>query len=82
MLSFSPLTSNSERGHRLAEQTIPGAASGHRLLVEQLLELVLELIGLLFPQILDPGAVMPKLGMLHRRLKRLVVETIELEWKE
>ena len=81
-LSFSSPTIESERGHGLVEQPIPGAARGDRLLVEQLLELVLELIGLLFAQILEPRAVMAEFGLRHRRLERLVVEAIELERKE
>ena len=50
--------------------------------MEQLLELVIELIGLLFAQILEPGAVMAEFGLRHRRLERLVVQAIELERKE
>ena len=72
----------SERGHRLVEQPVPGAARRHRLLVEQLLELVLELIGLLLAQIFEPGPVMAELGLGHRRLEHRVVEPVELERKE
>ncbi len=44
-------------GHRLVEQAVPGAAAGHRLFVEELLDAVLELVGLVLPQIEHPGPV-------------------------
>ena len=44
-------------GHRLVEETVPGAAPGDRFFVEQLLDAILELVGLVLPQIEHPGPV-------------------------
>ena len=43
-------------GHRLVEQPVPGAAPGDRLFVEQLLDAVLELVGLVLAQVDAPTA--------------------------
>ena len=72
----------SERRHRLVEEPVPGASRRHRFLVEQLLELVVELIGLLLAQILEPRTVMAELGFRHRRLELGIVEAVQLERKE
>jgi len=45
-----------QRGDGLVEQTVEGRIAGLRFLVEQLLDAILELIGLVLAQILDPGA--------------------------
>ena len=50
-------------GHRLVEQPVPGAAPGDRLLVEQLLDPVFELVGLVHPQVEHPGAVVAEAGI-------------------
>ena len=70
-------------GHRLVEQPVPGAAPGHRLLVEQLLDAVLELVGLVFPEIDDPGTVVAeqRIGV-ERLLDQLVVYQVELQREE
>ena len=55
--------------HRLVEQPVPGAAPGDRLFVEQLLDPVLELVGLVLAQVEHPGAVMAERR--HRRRARV-----------
>ena len=72
----------SQRRHGLVEQAVPGAARGHRLLVEELLELVVELVGLLLAEVFDPRQEMPELRIRHRRLERRVVEPVQLEPEE
>jgi hypothetical protein len=46
-----------QRRHRLVEQPVPGRGAGHRLLVEQLLDLVVELVGLGLAQFGEPRPV-------------------------
>ena len=53
--------------HGLAEQPVPGAVPRSGLLVEQPLELLVELIGLLLAQVVDPGPVAGE----RRHLQRL-----------
>src|SRR4029078_12321172 len=72
----------SERGHGLAEQPVHVAAPVHPLFMEQLLYSVLELIGLLFAQVLEPRPVVPKLRVGHGRFQHLVVEPVPLETEE
>ncbi len=43
---------------RLVEQPVPGAVAGDRFFVEQLLELIVELIGLALADVFEPGPVM------------------------
>ena len=50
--------------------------------MEQLLELVLELIGLLDAEILEPRPVVAELGIGHRVFQHLVVEPVQLEREE
>ncbi len=50
--------------------------------MEQLLELVFELIGLLLAQVFEPGAVMAQFGLGHCLLEHLVVEPVELKREE
>ena len=71
-----------QAGDGVVEQPVPGALPGHRLLVEQLLDAILELIGLLLADILDPGTVMAERGIGHRALEHVVVDLVELERKE
>ena len=66
----------------LVEQAVPGRAAGHRLLVEELLDLVLELIGLVLAQVLDPGPVMGERPGAHGLVEHGVVDAIELEPEE
>jgi hypothetical protein len=50
--------------------------------VEQLLDAVLELIGLFLAHILDPRPVMAERGILHRLFQHGVVDAVELEAEE
>src|SRR5262249_1949912 len=50
--------------------------------MEQLLQFVIELVGLLFAQILKQWPVRAKLGSGHARLSYSVVEPVQLERKE
>ena len=72
-----------ERGHGLVEQPVPGRGAGHRLLVEQLLHPVLELVGLGLPELGEPGPVAAQHRVSgERRLQRGVVDPVELEAEE
>ena len=66
----------------LVEQPVEGGIAGLRLLQEQLLELVVELVRLLLAQILDPGTVMRELGGLHRAVQNIVIDAVEFEREE
>ena len=54
----------------LVEQPVPGGIGGHRLLVKELLDAILELIRLLLAQIFDPGTIMASAGVAHRGFER------------
>ena len=56
--------------------------AGHRLFVEQLLDPVLELIGPVLADVLEPRAIVAELGIGHRRLELGIVDAIELEREE
>ena len=69
-------------GDGLVEEPVPGAPPGDGLLVEELLDPILQLIGLLAPHILDPGPVMGERGLVHGRLKQGVVDSVQLQGHE
>nr|WP_255608336.1 hypothetical protein [Methylosinus sp. Sm6] len=71
-----------QRGDGLVEQAIPGGAAGHRLLVEEPLQLVGELIGLLLANILEPGAPARQRSLCGGCVESGVVETVELKLEE
>ena len=71
-----------QRADGLVEQAVPGARTGHRLLVEQLLDAILELIRLLLAHVLDPRPVMAERGIGHRGVERRIVEPVEFEREE
>jgi hypothetical protein len=50
--------------HGLAEEPAPGAVRGDRLLVEQALQLLVQLVGLLLAQVVDPRLVARQCGNL------------------
>ena len=54
----------------------------HRLLVEQLLDAILELIRLVLADVLNPRPVVPERRVRHRGFELLVVEPVELELEE
>ena len=64
------------------EQPVPGGRAADRLLMEQLLDAVLELIRLLLADVLDPRPVVAEHGIGHRGLEPGVVDAIELELEE
>ncbi len=66
----------------LVEQPVPGRIGGHRLLVEQLLDAILELIGLVLADVLEPRPVVAERGIGHRGFELGVVEPVELEHEE
>ena len=69
-------------GDGLVEQAVPGRTAGHRLLVEELLDLVVELVGLVLAQVLDPGPVMGERLRRHGLVEHRVVDAVELEPEE
>jgi hypothetical protein len=69
-------------GDGLVEQAVPGGAPGHGLLVEELLDLVVELVGLVLAQVLDPGPVMGERLLAHGPVHDLVFDAVELEPEE
>ena len=79
MASVLPPTLNRRLADRLVEQPVPGRIAGHRLLVEELLDPVLELIGLFLAHVLDPGPVVAERGIAHRGLQLRVIDAVELE---
>ncbi len=56
--------------------------AGHRLFVEQLLDAVLELVGLFLAQILDPRPVMAERRVGHRGFERGIVDAVQFEREE
>ena len=66
-------------GDRLVEQPVPGAAAADRFLVEEFLDLIIELVGLLQPDVDEPGAIMRQRPVRHRRVERGVVDSVEFE---
>ena len=69
--------------HRLVEQAVPGAAPGDRLFVEQLLDAILELVGLVHPEVEHPGTVVAERRTgVECRADQRVVDQIELQRKE
>ena len=81
-VSSSPRTSKRSDGDGLVEKAVPGGASGDRLLVEQLLDLVLELERLVLADVLEPGPVAGERLRLHRRVEHRIVDAVELEGEE
>ena len=69
-------------GDGVVEQPVPGGLAGDRLFVEQLLDAVLELVGLLLADVLDPRPVMSERGVGHRAVEHVVGDLVELEREE
>ena len=66
----------------LVEQPVPGRIGRHRFLVEELLDAVLELIGLFLADVLEPRPVMAERRVRHRGFELGVVDPVELEREE
>ena len=71
-----------QAGDGLVERAVPGGIAGHRLLVEQLLDPILELVGLFLAHILDPRPVVAERRIGHRRVELFIVDAVELEREE
>src|SRR5262249_55998431 len=71
-----------QAGDGLVEQAVPRRIAGHRLLMKELLDAVLELIGLVLADVFDPRPVMRQHPILHGGFELGVVEAIELEREE
>ena len=71
-----------QRRHGLVEEPVPGAARGLALLVEQPLELLLELVGLLLAQVVDPRLVARERRHLRAPRQHRFVDLVELELEE
>src|SRR5204862_6853966 len=71
-----------QAGDGLIKQSVPGGISALRLLVKQLLDAILELIGPVFAQVLDPWTIMAEFRTLHRLFDYSVIDAVELERKE
>ena len=79
---LSPSKSNLQRRHRVVEQAVPCGRGADRLVEEQPLEVVGELMRLLLADVLEPGAVMAERRRRHRGVQLGVVDAIELELEE
>src|SRR5262249_36936608 len=66
-------------GDGLVEQSIPRGIGRYRLLVEQLLDAILELIRLLLANVFEPRAIMPQRRLLHGGFELCILDAIELE---
>ena len=77
-----PSDLEAQAGDGLVEQPVPGRVGGHRLLVEQLLDAILELIGLVLADVLEPRPVVAERGIGHRGFELGVVDAVELEREE
>src|SRR5215471_3612540 len=71
-----------QRRHGLAEKAAPGAVRRDRLLVEQPLQVLIELIGLLLAQVVDPGLVVRQRLHLQGASELCLIELVELELEE
>ena len=74
--------SEPQPGDRFVEQSIPGAVRGHRFLVKQLLDAVLELIRFLPANVLEPRPIVRERSLPHGSPQRRLVDAIELQREE
>jgi hypothetical protein len=71
---------NAQAGDRFVEQTVPGRSAGLGFFEEQLFELLVELERLFEPEIINPGAIAQRRGViLVAGLDRLVGDEIEFQ---
>ncbi|MCY1222593.1 hypothetical protein D9M72_346910 [compost metagenome] len=72
-----------EARHRLVEQPVEGGSTRHRFFQEKLLQLVVELIGLVHAQVGQPGPVVRGKRIVFQRLvEDRVIDPIELQREE
>jgi hypothetical protein len=57
---FLPINVETQAGNRFIKQPVPRRPPRHRLFVQQLLQLVIQLVGLLAQRVVDPRLVMSK----------------------
>ena len=80
--SFSPSTSNLSAVIVSLKRRFHEARDGDRLLMEQALELLLELVGLLLAQVVEPGLVAGQRRRLQRARQHRVVDLVDLQLEE
>ena len=68
--------------HGFIEQPVERAVAGLGLFEEQLLQLVVKLIGPLLAQVLNPRPVVAEPRVLHGLFKRRIVNPVEFQFKE
>ncbi len=69
-----------KRGHSLIEKPVPGGGAGDRFFQEELLDLVIKLVRLVFAQVLYPGPVMRERRVVsHSLVDQSVVDLVELK---
>ena len=68
--------------HGFIKQAVEGAVACLGFFEEQLLQLVVKLIGLLLAQVFNPWAVMIERRNLHGLFKRRIINPVELKFKE
>ena len=66
----------------LVEQPVPGRIGRHRFLVKQLLDPILELIGLFLADVFEPGTIASERRIAHGSFEPGIIEPIELENEE
>ena len=72
-----------QRRHRLVEQPDPGAATGHMLLMQRLLELVGQLVRPEAPYGIEPGREVPEPGRRRQLLRQeIILQAVELQGHE
>ena len=76
--SVSPPTSKLEPGHGLVEEPVPGGGADHRLVVQELLELVGELVRLHLADAVEHRLVAGELGVRRRAARRGAASSIRL----
>ena len=76
------LDDEAEARHRLVEEPVPGGPAGDALLMEELLDAVLQLVGLLLADVLEPRPVMAERGIAHGDVEHGVVDPVQLQRKE
>src|SRR5690606_31079865 len=71
-----------QRRHGFIEKSIPGTAGGLSLLVKKLLQLLVELVGLLFAQVVEPRLVARQIGVPQRFGQVRILDLVELQLEE
>ncbi len=81
--TFSPSIVVAKLRHGFVEQAVEGGGDCHRLFEEELLQLVVELVGLVLAQIDDPGPVMAGSRIVrHAGVDHRVVDAVQFQREE